>query len=183
MMQLLRRIYYLRSFRKFKNAGSNIILSKGGKFIRPEEIVFGDNVFISSGFHISARNLTFGSNIMIGPNLVIECDNHVYNLVGQTMFGMQKLRTGDFVKIEDDVWIGASVTILKNVTVGEGAVIGAGGILTRDAPPYTICVGNPCRPIRARFTPEELDAHLSVVHSKKQPEDIVREWQKHNLIQ
>lgn len=182
MKKLLRRIYYLKSHLKFKAAGKNLIFSTGGKFIRPKEISFGNNVFISNNFHISARNLTFGSNIMIGPNLVIECDDHKYNVVGKLMFELQKERTGNFVAIEDDVWLGAAVTILKNVTIGEGAIVGAGSIVTKSVPPYTIAVGNPCKPIKTRFTPSDLENHLSQVNSKKKSEDIIRNWEKYKLI-
>jgi acetyltransferase-like isoleucine patch superfamily enzyme len=182
MKSLLRKIYYLKSYYKFKKSGKKLLLSPGGKFIRPQEISFGDNVFISNNFHISARNLRFGNNIMIGPNLIIECDDHKYNVVGKRMFELQNERTGNFVTIEDDVWLGAAVTILKNVTIGEGAIVGAGSIVTKSVPPYTIAVGNPCKPIKARFSPSELGSHLLQVKSNKRSEDIIYNWEKHKLI-
>jgi galactoside O-acetyltransferase len=58
------------------------------------------------------------------------------------------------VKIEDKVWIGFNSIILKGVTVGEGAIVGAGSVVTKDVPPYTIVAGNPARIIR-ELTPEE----------------------------
>lgn len=159
----LRYLYYLKSYLKFKSRGKNLILSKGGTFVRPEEITFGDNVFISSNFYISARNLVFKDDIMIGPNLVIECDNHVYNEVGKTMFEVKEKRNISNVTIEDDVWIGANVTILSGVTIGEGSIIGAGSVVTKPQPKYSICVGNPCRPIKSRFTDQELKSHLKKI--------------------
>jgi len=54
------------------------------------------------------------------------------------------------VIIEDDVWIGAHVTINKGVTIGRGSVIGAGSIVTKSIPPFSVAVGNPCRVIRRR---------------------------------
>jgi acetyltransferase-like isoleucine patch superfamily enzyme len=50
--------------------------------------------------------------------------------------------------ISDFVWIGANVIILKGVTIGEGAIVGAGSVVTKDVPPYTIVAGNPARIIR-----------------------------------
>jgi len=173
MKEILRKLYYLFSFMRFKKVGKNIILSKGGTFIRPEEIVFGNNIFISRNFHISARNLIFGNNIMIGPNLVIECDDHIYNKVGVAMFQTQKERKGSFIKLEDDIWIGAGVTILKNVIIGEGAVIGAGSIVTKDIPPYTICAGIPCKALKPRFNEQELEKHLYIVKSSKKSSEII----------
>ncbi len=84
--EIFRRIYYLRSFHSFKTYGKNIYLSKHGTFVRPGEISLGNNVFISENFHISARKLKIGNDVMIGPNLIIECDNHSYSKVGKTMF-------------------------------------------------------------------------------------------------
>lgn len=163
---ILRFLYYLRSNLKFKSKGKNLILSPGGTFIRPEEISFGDNVFISSNFYVSARNLVFKNDIMIGPNLVIECDNHIYDEIGKTMFENRNKRAIASVTIEDDVWIGANVTILSGVTIGKGSIIGAGSVVTKSQPNYSICVGNPCKPIKKRFTKEDLEKHLELIEKK-----------------
>lgn len=58
------------------------------------------------------------------------------------------------VVIGHGVWIGDSVIILPGVTVGNGAVIGAGSVVTRPIPPYAIAVGNPARVVKYRFSPE-----------------------------
>ncbi|MDN3204670.1 acyltransferase [Algoriphagus sediminis] len=165
MRNLLQEIYYFRSLRKFKKRGSNLVFSKNGVFIRPEEIVIGSNVFISNNFHISARNLYIGNDILIGPNVVIECDNHVYDKVGRTMFENSYSRIIKGVKIEDDVWIGANVTILPGVIIGRGSVIGAGSVVTKDIPEYSICVGNPCKKIKDRFTKEQQQRHINILNS------------------
>jgi virginiamycin A acetyltransferase len=60
------------------------------------------------------------------------------------------------VTIGHGVWIGDSVTILPNVSIGNGAVIGAASVVTKDVPDYAIAVGNPCRVIRYRFSPDVL---------------------------
>ncbi|MDP2782491.1 CatB-related O-acetyltransferase, partial [Devosia sp.] len=54
--------------------------------------------------------------------------------------------------IGPDVWIGQGVMVKAGVKIGAGAVIGAGSIVTKDIPPYSVAAGNPCRPIRLRFT-------------------------------
>ena len=179
---LFRKIYYFKSFCQFKACGSNVILSSGGKFIRPDEVSLGTNVFIGSNFHISARNVTIGNNVMIGPNFIIEADDHLYKKVGVLMFDMKDERTHGYVKIEDDVWIGASSIILKRVTVGEGSVIGAGSIITKDIPPYSICVGSPCKPFKTRFNLNDLRIHLKEVASKKEYLEVIEYWKKFNLI-
>ena len=58
------------------------------------------------------------------------------------------------VVIEDDVWVGARVIVLPGIRIGKGSVIGAGAIVTKDVPPFSICVGNPARIIRSRNDPK-----------------------------
>ena len=68
---------------------------------------------------------------------------------------------GDTV-IGNDVWIGQHVTVLPGVHIGDGAIIGANSVVTKDVPAYTIAGGNPCRVIRKRFS-EELIAYLEEI--------------------
>lgn len=68
---------------------------------------------------------------------------------------------GDIV-IGNDVWIGYEAVILAGVTIGDGAVIGARAVVTKDVPPYTIVGGVPAKPIRRRF-PEEVSALLEAL--------------------
>lgn len=181
LKEILRRLYYLNSFLKFKSYGKNMMFSKNGVFVRPNEIKFGDNIFIGRNFHISARNLLFGSNIMIGPHLVIECDNHVFDKIGKNVFELRDERHIGFVTIENDVWIGANVTILPNVIIGEGAIIGAGSVVTKSISPYTVAVGIPALPIKSRFNKSDLKIHLDLVKSKYSYSDIIKLWEMEKL--
>lgn len=166
LTELFRRLYYLKYYRKFKGIAKNIILSRNGHILNPDEITFGENVFIGRSFYISATNLKFGSDIMIGPNLLIECSNHTFDTVGKSMFSYSNQKSSKGITIEDDVWIGGNVTILDGVTIGEGCVVGACSNVIKSLPPYTICVGNPCRPVRRRFDDDNLQKHLALVNSK-----------------
>ena len=69
------------------------------------------------------------------------------------------IKLGNRIIIEDDVWIGANVTILKGVTVAKGSVIGAESVVTKSTEPYSINVGNLCKKIKMRFTKEEIIKH------------------------
>jgi len=163
--------------------GENNRFGPNGRFIHPEEIHLGDNIYIAPNFHISARNLKIGNNVIIGPNLLLECDDHTFRNVGKTIWStFTEERTLGSVSIGDDVWIGGNVTILKNVTVGEGCIIGAASVVTKSLPPYSICIGVPCRPVKPRFTAEELRTHLEMVKSSLLPETITDLWKKNNLI-
>ncbi len=76
--------------------------------------------------------------------------------------------------IGHDVWLGASSIVLKGVTIGDGAVIGAGAVVTKDVPPYAIVVGNPAQIIRFRFPPEIIARFMAAEWWNKDPELIAR---------
>lgn len=71
----------------------------------------------------------------------------------------QDIHWDTVLEIGDDVWIGHNAVILPGCkSIGRGAVVGAGAIVTRDVPAYTIVAGNPAKPIRSRFSPEMIAA-------------------------
>jgi len=175
-------IYYLNYYLKFKSIGKNVHLSRGGLIIRPDEIEIGNNVFISSGFKISAMNLIIGNNIMIGPNLLIECTDHKYDKVGQEMFRYRNDKIHGKIIIEDDIWIGANVTILKNVEIGEGAIIGSCSLIKQNIIPYSINVGIPSKHIKLRFPLNELKNHLELIKSKYSYDYLVDLYNQKGLI-
>ena len=71
------------------------------------------------------------------------------------------------VIIEDDVWIGQNAIILKGVRVGEGSIIGAGSVVTKDVPPYTIHVGTHGIMEKPRFSQEDLAKHIEVLNLRR----------------
>jgi len=182
MRQIISIIRYPKLLLFAKRFGRNIELGSGGRFIRPSEIFLGDNIYIAPKFHISARNLRIGNNVLIGPNLFLECDDHIFNNVGKTIWSTKNERNIGNIIIENDVWIGGNVTILKNTQIGEGAIIGAGSIVTKPVPPYTICIGSPCRPMKVRFKIGELKRHLEAVGSQYDLNTIVNLWRKHGIV-
>ena len=68
------------------------------------------------------------------------------------------------VVIEDDVWTGANVTILKGVTIGRGSVVAAGAVVTKSCPPYSIIAGVPAKVVKMRFTPAEIEKHERILN-------------------
>ena len=67
------------------------------------------------------------------------------------------------IVIESDVWVGANSTILRGVTVGEGSVIAAGAVVTKDVPPYSIVGGVPARVLKMRFDEETQKEHIAML--------------------
>lgn len=74
--------------------------------------------------------------------------------------------------IGHDVWLAAKVIVLQGVTIGNGAVIGAGSVVTKDIPPYAIAVGNPAKVIKYRFSSEKIAQLSELSWWDKKPDDI-----------
>jgi carbonic anhydrase/acetyltransferase-like protein (isoleucine patch superfamily) len=68
------------------------------------------------------------------------------------------LRTKGSIVVGNDVWVGTRAIILSGVTIGDGAIVAAGSVVTKDVPPYAIVAGNPARLIRYRFSDETIAA-------------------------
>ena len=84
---------------------------------------------------------------------------------------MEALSKGDIV-VEDDVWIGYGATILSGVRIGQGAVVAAGAVVTKDIPPYAIVAGVPAKVIKYRFEPELIHQLMRIDYSKLDKELI-----------
>lgn len=80
------------------------------------------------------------------------------------------------IVIQDDVWIGQNALVLSGVTIGQGAVIGAGSVVAKDVPPYAIYVGN--KVIKYRFDEETIEKLLRFDYSKLEKQDIIdnKDW-------
>ena len=86
---------------------------------------------------------------------------------------MEAISKGDII-VDDDVWIGYGATILSGVHIGQGAVIAAGAVVTKDVPPYAIVGGVPAKVIKYRFSPEIIQQLMKLDYSKL-TEDMIRE--------
>ena len=180
---LISKIRYPLAFLKFKRYGKNILLSKHGVFVSADKLSLGNNIFINEKFHISAWDFTIGNNVMIGSSFTAICNDHKYDRVGQTMFSYAKEKDLKGIHIENDVWIGTNVTILKGVRVHEGAIIGAGSIVTNDVAPYTISFGNPCYFHKKRFSNNsDLLSHLDEINSKYTFSAIEYIWKEKGVL-
>lgn len=113
----------------------------------------GVRVGARSGLGINASihgPVTIGEDVMMGPNCRIISLNHRFGDTTRPM-NTQGFDPADPVIIENDVWIGANVTILAGVRVGHGSILAAGAVVTKDVPPFAIVGGVPARVLRSRL--------------------------------
>ena len=108
--------------------------------------------------------IRIGNHVLFGPYVSIHGGNHIYDKIGVYMTDVKKEpNTDGEVVIEDDVWVGANAIILKGVKIGEGAIVSAGAIVTKDVEPYSIVAGVPAKKIKMRFSAEEISLHKTLL--------------------
>ena len=129
------------------NGHSSFVASK---IFDAPTLTLGDRTNIGYGAVISvAKSVTIGSRVRIADGVFIS-DNPGHPLDAERR-GRGDPVDPEQVKpvvIEDDAWLGSRVTVLPGVTIGRGAVIGTGSVVTKSVAPYTVVAGNPARVIR-----------------------------------
>lgn len=114
-----------------------------------KQLSVGEKTSIGRHCIINAKgHVAIGSYVMIGPNVIINSINHNYLNKNNLMINQGVV--GKRVAIGDDVWIGANALILPGVCVGEGAVIAAGAVVTKDVDSYSVVAGIPAKKIKMR---------------------------------
>jgi len=111
-------------------------------------IVIGDHVLLAGTVMTCRKSIEIGEGTMVAPNVVIVDSDFHLTWPPEQRFHLSPTETADPVKIGKRVWIGVNAIILKGVTIGDDAVIGAGSVVTRDVPPNTLAAGSPARVIR-----------------------------------
>lgn len=149
--------------REERQAAIGKILGSAGKNCIVEQPLFctygynttvGDNFFLNVNCKLmDSGKITIGDNVFIAPNVCIITEEHAMD----TAQRIQGLEYTHPVTIGDNVWICAGVLVLPGVTIGANSVIGAGSVVTKDIPPDSLAVGNPCRVIRKVNENERLE--------------------------
>lgn len=122
---------------------------------------FGRDVYMNYNCIIlDCGPVTIGSRVLFATNVSLLGATHPVHFAIRN--GTQGPEFGRAITIQDDVWVGSGAMIIGPVTIGTGAVIGAGAVVTKDVPPRAIVAGNPARVIRIlpeKPTPEEVEYH------------------------
>ncbi len=136
-----------RTARKFLDfVGKDVNIEKGAQITSKMRIGDRSGVGINAKMH---GTVIIGNDVMMGPDCIIYTRNHAFS---DTSIPMRKQGFSEEkpVIIGNDVWIGGRVIILPGVHVGNGAIIGAGAVVTKNVPDYAIVGGNPAKIIKYR---------------------------------
>lgn len=132
-----------------KGSAKNLLIYPNGYIIFSHRITFGERVAINVGTYLDGRGeIDIGDHVMIGPGCILSSCEHGFARVDIPMY--QQPITYAKITIKNDVWIGGNVCIKSGVTIHEGAIIGAGSVVTKDVPAYSIMGGVPAKLIRSR---------------------------------
>lgn len=137
------------------------------------DITIGDYTYIASNANI--HNTIIGKFCSIGPNFCCGLGIHPTNGIstspmfystlkqnGVSLTEINKVVESKRVIVENDVFIGANVTVLDGAKIGNGAIIGAGAVVAKDIPPYAIAVGVPAKVVKYRFTEEHINNLMKI---------------------
>lgn len=156
-------IFRIAEIYNYQNINSSIIIGENTNIFgelcvykHAGQLIIGNYCFIGPRTRIqSAKKISIGNNVLIAHDVNIHDNNsHPTDSIERHNDYKRFLKIGfaseiDLkeaeIKIEDDVWIGFGSTILKGVTIGKGAIIGANTVITKDIPPYAVVVGNPAQ--------------------------------------
>lgn len=113
---------------------------------------YGFNISVGKNFFanfnmvvLDEARVVFGDNVFIGPNCGFYTAGHPIDSIERNK-GLEFAR---LIIVGNNVWIGANVTVVPGVTIGDNCVIGAGSVVTKDIPDNTVAVGNPCKVIKS----------------------------------
>jgi acetyltransferase-like isoleucine patch superfamily enzyme len=148
--QMVRRVQSLWSRLRYRAPGihNTAFVARGGLISR--DIVVGPYGFIGPECIVWPK-VSVGAYSMFGPRVMIVGDDHVFDIPGRpiTFSGRPGLRP---TRVGRDVWVGCGSIVLAGVSIGDGAIVAAGSVVTKDIEPYVIVGGCPARIIRARFS-------------------------------
>lgn len=144
--KIFKKLRYFFASKVIKKIGKNVNIETGAIF--NPNITIGDN----SGIGVRCElvgSVDIGKNVMMGPEVIFYTQNHQFKDKNKSIIsqGYDKEKK---ITVEDDVWIGRRVIILPGVTLKKGTVVGAGSIVTKTYPEYSVIAGNPAKIIGTR---------------------------------
>jgi maltose O-acetyltransferase len=119
-------------------------------WLNGDRIELGDNVGFNYGCYVNGfGGLVVGDDTNFGPHSMVHTANHRSDDLTRPVTEQGWLDEGP-VSIGANVWIGMGAIVLPAVTIGDGCIVGAGAVVVKDLEPWSVCVGNPARPVKSR---------------------------------
>ena len=152
--------------------GKNVNIGPGFKMYGSKNIEIGSDVSIGDQclFMSTRAKIKVGDHTMFGPRVTMITGGHRINVIGRYMKSIkddEKLPEDDRdIVLEGDNWVGADALILRGVTIGRGAVVAAGALVTRDVSKYSIVGGVPAKVIKMRFSEAQIKEHIERLSTK-----------------
>lgn len=160
-----------KKYRKesFGSIGNGTIINQNSKLV-PQNMYLEDNIIIQNGVNfISFRGRLFIKKYsVISSGCIIVPSRHVPS-VGVPFYYATKYHIGDSdsdIHIEEDCWIGAGSILLPGITIGRGAIVGAGSVVTKNVPPYSVVVGTPAKIISVKFSFNDIVSHEKFLYKE-----------------
>jgi maltose O-acetyltransferase len=142
-----KKIRYMAARKLFDYCGENVNVEKGANFGTGKGISIGSNSGLGVNCHVRGP-LKMGENVMMAPEVTILTSNHNFEDINKPI--IEQGHSIKKVEIGNDVWIGYRAIILPGVSIGNGAIVAAGSIVTKDVPEFAIIGGNPAKIIKYR---------------------------------
>lgn len=115
-------------------------------------IEIGKNVYLNSGTVLySGNGIKIGNHVLIGPNCNLVPSNHQFDDVSVTILAQGFKPSKGGIVIEDDVWLGANVTLLDGAIVRKGCIVGANSLITGELDEYGVYLGSPAKLVKKRM--------------------------------
>lgn len=136
-----------------------------GKCGISSDLVAAEYVYIGPRCSIPPK-VIIGKYTMLAPNVAILGGDHIFDKPDVPIIFSGRPKMPETI-IGEDVWIGANVIIMAGVKIGNGAIIAAGSVVTKDVDDYSIMGGNPAKLIRHRFNDAQIERHQKMLSSQK----------------
>jgi acetyltransferase-like isoleucine patch superfamily enzyme len=159
-----KNVLYTKMFKKYMRIGDGTIITVGTKITNPSKISIGENCTLGTGTRLYTElvsgNLTIGHNVQVNNNVYLDFSGDLIINDNCLISEETKIYTHSHGYdprstpipqpsiIGRDVWIGSRAMLMAGVNIGDGAIIAAGSVVTKDVPAYSIVAGNPAKVIK-----------------------------------